>query len=107
MVLELKATQTPERALLALSGELDISEAARVERELARLEAQRPPELVLDLSGLSFMDSTGLRLIIAAHQRVAGDGRRLLVVRGPEAVQRIFSVTRLEDRLEFLDALPD
>jgi anti-sigma B factor antagonist len=49
------------------------------------------------------MDSTGLRLIVSADARAREQGRRLAVVRGPEAVQRIFRVTRLEDRLDMVD----
>ena len=88
---------------LALSGELDISSASRVEEELDRVEAERPPVLVLDLRGLAFMDSTGLRLIVSADARAREQGRRLAVVRGPEAVQRIFRVTRLDERLDMVD----
>lgn len=88
---------------LVLSGELDISSASRVEEELDRVEAERPPVLALDLRGLAFMDSTGLRLIVSADARAREQGRRLAVVRGPEAVQRIFRVTRLDERLDMVD----
>ena len=52
--------------LVTLHGELDISTAARLEEDLRRIEADGPALLVIDLSGLEFMDSTGLRLLIAA-----------------------------------------
>lgn len=88
---------------VALSGELDISTAPRVEEELDRVEAEPPGVIVLDLRGLAFMDSTGLRVIVSADARAREQGRRLAVVRGPEAVQRIFRVTRLEERLDMVD----
>ncbi len=88
---------------VALLGELDISSAPRVEEEIERLEAARPAVLVLDLRGLAFMDSTGLRLIVGADARAREQGRRLAVVRGPEVVHRIFTVTGLEERLEMVD----
>jgi anti-anti-sigma factor len=59
---------------------------------------------VLDLSELDFMDSTGLRLLIAADSRAREDGRRLTIIKGPEPVQRVFRITRLEERLEIVDA---
>ena len=59
--------------------------------------------MVLDLRGLAFIDSTGLRLIVSADARAREQGRRLAVVRGPEAVQRIFRVTRLDERLDMVD----
>jgi anti-anti-sigma factor len=91
---------------LRLSGELDISSAAKVEDELARIEPDRPSTIVLDLRSLAFMDSTGLRLLIAADTRARSEERRLLIVKGPEAVQRVFRITRLEERLELVDEVP-
>jgi anti-anti-sigma factor len=58
---------------------------------------------VLDLSGLSFLDSTGLRLVVTADQRARDEQRRLAVVRGSESVQRVFSITRLDEHLEMVD----
>jgi len=91
---------------LRLSGELDISSAPKVEDELARVEPGRPELIVLDLRNLAFMDSTGLRLLIAADTRARNAGRKLLIVKGPEAVQRVFRITRLEERLEIVDEVP-
>jgi anti-sigma B factor antagonist len=88
---------------LVLKGELDIASAGQVERELTRVEADAPPTLVLDLRGLAFMDSTGLRIVVAADARAREGSRKLVVVRGPEAVQRIFRMTRLDERLDMVD----
>ena len=88
---------------IVLAGELDISSAPRAEEEIERLESGHPPVLVLDLRGLAFMDSTGLRLIVGADVRAREQGRRLAIVRGPDVVQRIFRVTRLDERLEMVD----
>jgi anti-sigma B factor antagonist len=91
---------------LALAGELDIASAGQVERELERVEQDPPGVVVLDLRGLTFMDSTGLRIVVAADARAREQGRRLVVVRGPEAVHRIFRMTRLDERLEMSDEPP-
>jgi anti-anti-sigma factor len=88
---------------VALVGELDLSTVAKVQEELRRVEASSPATLVVDLSKLTFLDSTGLRCIVTADERARGDGRRIVIVRGPDAVQRVFSITRLEDRLEMVD----
>jgi anti-sigma B factor antagonist len=95
-----------EAVHVRLTGELDISTAPKVEDELARVEPGRPALIVLDLRNLAFMDSTGLRLLIAADTRARQQGRRLTIVKGPEAVQRVFRITRLEERLEIVDAVP-
>jgi anti-sigma B factor antagonist len=88
---------------MALVGELDLSSVAKVQEELRRIEADAPAKLVVDLSKLTFLDSTGLRCIVTADERAREQGRRIVIVRGPDAVQRVFTITRLEDRLEIVD----
>lgn len=102
-LLELTTETDGTTVRLALEGELDIASAGQVERELARIEREAPPAIVLDLRRLAFMDSTGLRIVVAADARAREQDRRLVVVRGPEAVQRIFRMTRLDERLEMVD----
>jgi anti-sigma B factor antagonist len=88
---------------MALVGELDLSTVAKVQEELRRVEQTSPATLVVDLSKLTFLDSTGLRCIVTADERAREAGRRIVIVRGPDAVQRVFSITRLEERLEMVD----
>ena len=88
---------------LALVGELDLSTVAKVQEELRRVEASSPATVVVDLSKLTFLDSTGLRCIVTADERARAEGRRMVIVRGPDAVQRVFAITRLEERLEMVD----
>lgn len=102
-MLDLTTETTGTTVRLALGGELDIASAAQVEQELARIEGLEPATIVLDLRELSFMDSTGLRIVVAADGRARKQGRRLVIVRGPEAVQRILHMTRLDERLEIVD----
>jgi anti-anti-sigma factor len=102
-LLELDSQQGDGQARLTLRGELDISSAPTLEDALGKLEAEQPAVLVIDLRGLSFMDSTGLRTLVSADQRARDAGRRVTIVRGPEAVDRIFNVTRLDERLELVD----
>jgi anti-sigma B factor antagonist len=90
---------------VALVGELDLSTVAKVQEALQRVEAASPATMVVDLSKLTFLDSTGLRCIVTADERARDAGRRLVVVRGPDAVQRVFTITRLEERLEIVDDL--
>jgi anti-anti-sigma factor len=104
---DVTSEQLGDTVHVRLSGELDISSATKVEDELARVEPSRPDLIVLDLRALAFMDSTGLRLLIAADTRARQQGRRLTIVKGPDAVQRVFRITRLEERLEIVDEVPD
>jgi anti-sigma B factor antagonist len=90
------------RTTIRLTGELDISTADELGRVLSELDAPGGPAGIrLDLSGLRFMDSTGLRLIITSDLRLRRDGRELRLVPGPEQVQRVFRLALLEERLVF------
>ena len=88
---------------IALQGELDISSAERVEQELRRVEEGSPTTMLLDLRPLRFIDSTGLRLVLGADLRARRAGRRLVIVRGPDTVHRVFRIALLDRRLEFVD----
>jgi anti-anti-sigma factor len=95
-------------ALIALSGELDLSGAPALDQEIEAL-ADRPgvSRVILDLRGLEFLDSSGLRVVALAERRLSGAGRSLVLVRGSETVQRVFEITRMTERLEFVDAPPE
>lgn len=92
-----------EMVRLALAGEFDLSNASHVEDALKEIERERPPVLVLDLRELTFMDSTGLRVMVSADARARDDSRRLAVVQGPEPVHRVFRITGLDDHLEMVE----
>ena len=67
---------------VALRGELDLEHAYTFDEELKRVEGERPSCVVLDLRGLSFLDSCGLARLLAARRRARREKRRLLLVRG-------------------------
>ena len=102
-ILELETRRGEGLVQLVLRGELDLSTVQKVEDELAAIEAGDDQVLVIDLSGLTFLDSTGLRLMVTADQRAQKDGRRLVIVKGPETVQRVFSITKLDETLEMVN----
>jgi anti-sigma B factor antagonist len=101
--LDFETTRNGTVAVVAPTGELDISGATVLEAELERLE-QEPGigTVVLDLRGLQFMDSSGLRLVVMADRRAREAGRRFTLVRGGETVHRVFEITRMNERLEFV-----
>jgi anti-anti-sigma factor len=92
-------------ALVTLRGELDLLSTGDLEPELERLADEPGVDVVaLDLRDLEFLDSSGLRLVVLIERRLRQAGRRLVLVRGPQPVQRVFEITRMTDRLEFVDA---
>ncbi len=88
---------------LALAGEMDLANASEVERELVRAESTNATRIVMDLSGLTFMDSTGIRLLITAHARSNNDGRRLVLIRPPARVFRVLCIAGVDQLLPFAD----
>ena len=91
-------------ALIALSGELDLSGASALDEEIESLSRRAGIErVVLDLRGLEFLDSSGLRVVALAERRLSAGGRSLVLVRGNQNVQRVFEITRMVERLEFVD----
>ena len=101
--LSLETSRAGRAAVIALSGELDLAGAAALEQELARLERDAPEAVVLDLRGVEFMDSSGLRLIAVTNQQAHDRGGRLVLVPGSEQVMRVFDITRMRERLDFVD----
>jgi anti-anti-sigma factor len=85
---------------ITLAGELDLSTAARVEPALRDNGAKKR---LLDLRELTFMDSSGLRLILRAHAEARRTGHALEIVPGPPAVQRVFQMCGVEDELSFVE----
>jgi anti-sigma B factor antagonist len=78
---------------LSLEGELDLAGAPEMEASLAAAERGDPTRLVIDLSRLQFIDSTGLRLLLQADARAKEQGYELVLRPGAQAVQRVFEVT--------------
>ncbi len=102
-LLTFQTTVTGDVAVVALRGELDVAGSGLLEDELDRIAADPAPSaLVLDLSDLDFMDSTGLRLVVLADALAREEGRAFALVPGNADVHRVFEITRMTDRLRFL-----
>jgi anti-sigma B factor antagonist len=92
-------------ALVRIRGDLDLQVVDRVADALARIESDEPELLVIDLSRLSFMDSTGMGVIAAAHIRAVDAGRRFAIVIPPPGVRQAFERTKLTEVITTTDDL--
>jgi len=92
--------------VIGVSGELDLASSPALENELERGAASAAAMVIVDLRRLEFMDSTGLSVIVRAHQRATENGQRFGVVKGPQQVQRLLSLTGVAERLTLVDS-PD
>lgn len=93
--------------VLAVSGELDLATSPALEEELARVNSTEATLLILDLSDLEFMDSTGLSVLVRAQQHSQEMGRRFGVVSGRPQVQRLLSLTGVLDRMTIADSVEE
>jgi anti-sigma B factor antagonist len=92
--------------VVAPTGDLDLYTVAAVRSTIG----ERPEGcdlVVLDLRGLSFFDTSGMRLVVETMQQLAPLGIRLAILRGSPEVQRLFALARMEDRLPFFDELDE
>jgi anti-sigma B factor antagonist len=80
-------------------GEVDVATAPTLEHDLLAVERSDAQRIVLDLSRLIFMDSSGLHVLLRAHERSLANGRRLGIVPGSDAVQTTLRLTGAENRL--------
>ena len=77
---------------LSLTGEVDLANSSDVEAELLRIEATDATRIVLDLSALEFIGTSGIRLVVAADARSRADTNRLILMRPPTTVLRAFAI---------------
>jgi anti-anti-sigma factor len=104
--LSVDARREQDRVVLRLAGELDLASSPTLERALEAPEIAETPLLVLDLDGLRFVDSTGLRIILLAHESARGRGQEFAITPGSAQVQRLLSITSVAEHMRVI-ASPD
>jgi anti-anti-sigma factor len=99
---DVKTTQEPFGLRVSLSGEIDMSVVEELQQELDKvLDDQQAPEVVaIDLREVTFLDSSGLRLVLQLNEKLRSGGRRLVVVMGPRRVAKVFELTGADETLE-------
>jgi anti-anti-sigma factor len=88
-----------DEVIVAPHGEMDMATVGAVEAELRRARKEGRDRIVLDLGGLTFMDSTGLHLVTRWTSEASSDGFRFEVDPGPPAIQRVFELAQMTDDL--------
>ena len=99
--LSIASRRVGDAVTIVLQGELDLASAPELERELREAEGTNPTRVTIDLSGLGFMDSTGLQALLRARERAESASYELALRRGPHQVQRVFELTRTVDAFNF------
>ena len=99
--LSITSEQSGGTRRVAAVGELDIATVDSLRHALFDID-DGAQTIVLDLSGLSFIDSTGLRLLLDLNERYGGDADRLRVIAGSPAVERLLDIVGLRDQLPLI-----
>jgi anti-anti-sigma factor len=101
--LTVEVSMSGQTARVSLTGELDIATAPTLQRELSELSGGEVTCVLLDMRQLSFIDSTGLRVVLGLANGLGENSARVVLVRGPEAVQRVFALTGADRELVMID----
>jgi anti-anti-sigma factor len=96
-------SQTSGEYRVRLEGEFDLAAFDDVDRELQRLQAQGCDRIVMDLQGVTFMDSSGIRALLRARKRSQDGGPDFLLAHPPEAVRNLLRLTTLSEHFEFAE----
>jgi anti-sigma B factor antagonist len=86
-----------EPALVVLSGEMDIVSTAAFADAMSELESSSPDRVVIDIAGLTFIDSSGINALVQAARAIEARGGRAVLASPAPHVQRVFEITRVGD----------
>jgi anti-anti-sigma factor len=98
--LTFEVTSTAEEITVRLAGKFDLASAMVFHHDIVPLLSGGQPRAVIDLSGLTFLDSTGLFNLVKAWQELQDRGIALRLVRGSEVVNRMLKLSGLETEFE-------
>jgi anti-anti-sigma factor len=101
--LDVRRVDHPLGVVLTLRGELDLATVPVLQERLDHAMRGKAA-VVIDLSRLRFIDSSGLDLLVRAERHLRDSGVQLVLVRGPRVVHRVFALTSLDSHFEFCDS---
>jgi len=88
--------RTDQPNVLPLEGEIDLHVSPEVAESLRSMIAKKPKQVVVDLSKVTYLDSSGLAVLIEGLQKVQEYGGRFAIVGMQESVKHIFDIARLD-----------
>jgi len=100
-------TQQGGTTVVTVSGEVDLQTALRLAAALEEARATAGASIVVDLSTVDFLDSSGLGVLVTAHRETESAGRQLRLVRPRPAVGKVLTITRMSEVIDSFDSLAD
>lgn len=104
---EVKVIPDGDRIMLCPAGEVDLATADVLEREISDLLKRGSDRVVIDLRGVTFIDSTGIRTLIMAHRQAQRAGQAVSIILGGPAIRRPLELTGVLDHLPVEAAASD
>lgn len=104
MALTFETDQVDPVTVVAVAGEVDLDTADTLRAQVDQALRDRPPELVLDLAAVDFLDSSGLGALLELHRRLTDEGGFLRLVIASRHVRRVIDVTGMAQVLDIYDS---
>jgi anti-sigma B factor antagonist len=103
----LDVTKRQGWTILAVTGELELATAPQLRQRVVGLVGAGDIRIILDLSGVDFVDSVGLGVVVAVLKRVRGRGGDLIVAGAVPRVRELFEITRLDQIIDLFAGVDD
>jgi anti-anti-sigma factor len=103
--LGVQTLRTRKRVVVYVSGDAGLANVSRLEAELTNVASSRPPLVIVDLSGLTFIASRGIGVLMGFHRRMTLQNGKVRIVAPPSRVRDALEIARLHSVLELFDTL--
>lgn len=107
MDLQLSTTRRGPFAIVTVVGDVDLDTAGSLSDEVAAATCDESPHLVIDLGGVTFLDSSGVKVLVATNKRTEQAGASMSLVAVPRVVMRVLTVTALDKVFSIHDSVDD
>lgn len=105
--MNVSAVNSETRTVISVSGEVDIATSPALDAAIATAVGEETKQIVVDLSDVTFMDSSGLGVIVRGLKRSREAGIELDLVITNDRVLKVFSITGLDQVIEIHSAIAD
>ncbi|MHC4914541.1 MAG: STAS domain-containing protein [Planctomycetota bacterium] len=102
--MEVTSHQLDGAVKVVISGEVDMHNSAGVREELLAAVEKKPPLIIVDLSAVAYIDSSGLATLVECLQNLTDYGGRLVLVGASKSARDVFSIARLDKVFSFCDS---
>jgi len=103
-LVEVKPSVQGTTQLVVVRGEIDLSCVDSIRKATDAALSQGPETVILDLSAITFCDSSGIELVVRCHRRAQAQGVRLVVVRPTGPAWRPFEICNIDREVQFVDS---